>query len=301
MAGCGYVGHRVARIRAAEGREVHVLTRSEKKADEFREEGIHPIVMDLTTPRTWPTLPETDVIVWAVGFDRSPGTDRRAVWHDGLQHLLRAVPFRSTARRVIYTSSTGVYGDGGGQDVDEQTPENPVSEGGRACLEAENLLRRHSEETGTPVLILRLAGIYGPDRLLRRISQLQNGEPIAAVPDEWLNLVHVDDVVRMIQWAADSEIADWPHNVLNVVSARSVTRREYYETLAALMATKLKTRVPPPRFVNPENAESASRQRGRNGNRRIVSRYRSKIPVSFQFDDIRNGLQQATEKSTRES
>ena len=178
-----------------------------------------------------------DVVVWSVGFDRSSGTDRKAIWIDGLRRLLNALPARAEPRRILYTSSTSVYGDGYGQDVDENTEPNPTSEGGLACLAAEHLLRDYSMRSSACVSILRLAGIYGPNRLLRRIADLQHGVPIMSPPDEWLNLIHVDDAVTAIDCVSQLE---WPPSLMNVVAGESSTRRQYYSQLAAI------ANAPPP-------------------------------------------------------
>ena len=133
IAGCGYVGHRVARVWKARGLRVHAITRSVGKANELSNAGIEPIVFDLAET-SFPPLPDVDVVLWSVGFERSSGASRQAVWIEGLKRLLNALPVRGdeNVRRVLYTSSTSVYGNGHGQDVDENTVPNPTAEGGQA-------------------------------------------------------------------------------------------------------------------------------------------------------------------------
>ncbi|GEM_PF-65557 len=304
IAGCGYVGHRVARRWDQQGIRTSAITRDATKAESLLAENIQPVTLALGSDAEWPPLPDVDMVLWAVGFDRRPDSDRQATWVDGLQRLLQRLPSRSTPRRIIYTSSTGVYGDGEGHDVDEQTPLNPSSEGGLACVAAENLLRSWAQKTGDEVFILRLAGIYGPDRLLRRITELKNVTPIAAAPDEWLNLIHVDDAVRMIDWSA--QIHAWEHMktitamdqpldaaTVNVVATNSVTRREYYSTLARLVNS------PEPVFQSAVNGVSSDTSRRRSGgNRRVTSRWRSVVPVAFAFDDCKRGLSDAVARSS---
>ena len=292
IAGCGYVGHRVAQSWAATGIETFACTRDAAKAEQLAAEGIRPVLMDLSSPEKWPELPAIDVLLWSVGFDRSAGADRTKVWIDGLRELLGRVQFRTEQGRVIYTSSTGVYGDSGGDEVDEETVACPDSEGGKACLAAEQILHEFSSRTGHAVTVLRLAGIYGPNRLLRRIADLQNGTPITSPPDDWLNLIHVDDIVRTVNAVANSsESLKMP--VMNVVAANSVTRRTYYSTLAELASAPL------PVFEGSSSTESTRSRSGRgSGNRRVISRVRSSLDVEFQFDDVRAGLRDAIEKSS---
>ncbi len=295
IAGCGYVGHRVAQNWINAGIETFACTRDTAKAEQLAAEGIRPVIMDLSSPENWPELPVVDVVLWSVGFDRSVGADRTKVWIDGLRELLSRVRFRTEHGRIIYTSSTGVYGDCGGDEVDEETVASPDSEGGKACLAAEQLLREFSTRTGHVVTVLRLAGIYGPDRLLRRIADLQNRTPITSPPDDWLNLIHVDDIVRTVNAVANrSESPRIP--VMNVVAANSVTRRTYYTTLAELASAPL------PVFEASSSAESSKAMSGRgSGNRRVISRVRASLNVEFQYDDLRSGLQDALTRSNSTS
>ena len=291
IVGCGYVGHRVAQSWTAAGIETFACTRDAAKAEQLSTEGIRPLIMDLSSPENWPELPAVDVLLWSVGFDRSAGVDRVKVWVDGLRELLTHVRFRTGYGRVIYTSSTGVYGDSAGEEVGEEAVPCPDSEGGTACLAAERVVGEFATRTGYAATVLRLAGIYGPNRLLRRIADLQNGTPLTSPPDDWLNLIHVDDIVRVIDAVAclpDSSRVP----LMNVVAANSVTRQTYYTTLAELAG------APAPVF---DATVSELLLRGRSGrgsgNRRVISRVRPSLNVEFQFDDVRSGLRDAVERS----
>lgn len=299
VAGCGYVGLRVARRWKSEGFTTFAITRSIEKAEQLAAEGIHPQILNLGSAKERLALPDADVVLWSMGFDRSPGSDRQALWVDGLQNLLETLPPRAQPRRIIYTSSTGVYGDGNGREVDELTPANPDSEGGKACVAAEQILQNFARDTGNQVFILRLAGIYGPDRLLRRIAELRNGTPLRTTPDDWLNLIHVDDAVRVIEWCARPK--SWEHcdsarnhpeemttRIMNVVAAGSVSRRTYYSALANLVG------APEPVFEpSPDLTTRTASHRRQSGNRRVISRFRSTLPLDFQFDDCATGLAHA--------
>ena len=282
IAGCGYTGLRAARIWQSRGLSISAITRSEHKAAEFRRDGVQPLVLDLASAEHWPVFPSAEVVLWSVGYDRSSGSDRRAVWIHGLQRFLQALQPAETPRRLILTSSTSVYGDCEGLEVDESTIPRPSQEGGQVCLEAEQLLKEFAAHSGDTFVILRLSGIYGPQRLLRRLEDLRAGIPIAASGDEWLNLIHVDDIVRTLDHVA---FCHTPPSLMNVVSAAGQTRREYYETLAELALT------PAPLFDSSAAGPATGRQRG--GNRRVVSRVRQTSGISFAYEDCRAGLQQA--------
>lgn len=228
VVGCGYLGTRVARRWLAAGDQVFGITRSQSRAEALAAIGIAPIVHDVTVepglhhPGPLATLPPLDTVFWAVGFDRSSGVSHRDVHVTGLARLLAALP---GAPRVILSSSTGVWGDERGGSVSEDTPTHPSREAGRVLVEAEALLRAHPKGPG---VALRFAGLYGPDRL-PRLDDLKAGRPLAADPDSWLNLIHVDDAAMIVCTVA-AALAPQP---LYVVSdGHPVQRREWYGHLA---------------------------------------------------------------------
>lgn len=235
IVGCGYLGERVARRWREADSRVIATTRREARAAELRERGITPAVVDVTAAEPgWAKLfasvgvPET--VFWGVGFDRIAGVTHRDVHVDGLRRLLDALaavgPVGSTSR-VILSSSTGVWGDEGGGIVDESTPPNPSREAGRVLVEAETLLATHPAGPGTA---LRFAGLYGPGRL-PRVADLKRGLPIAADPDSWLNLIHIDDAAAVVCTVAD---AVSPRGLYVVADGHPVRRRDWYGTLAML-------------------------------------------------------------------
>ena len=94
----------------------------------------------------------------------TPDIPMATVYVDGLQAALDALP--TATGRIIYISSTGVYGQTSGEWVDEESECRPTREGGRVCLAAEGVLA--SPDLGQRAVVLRLAGIYGPGRIPRR-------------------------------------------------------------------------------------------------------------------------------------
>ena len=224
--GCGYLGIRVAQRWSNAGEMVYAVTRSAARAEVLRGQGLHPIVADVTDPSSLTSLPNIETVLYAVGFDRTAGKSKRDVYVNGLAAALAAVP--SSVRRFLYVSSTSVYGQQSGEWIDESSPREPCTEEGRICLAAEETLERHA--LGPVSCILCLAGIYGPGRVPRR-EALAKGEPIAARPDAYLNLIHVDDATSAVIAAADAETLG-PRYL--VADSHPVIRREYYRELARL-------------------------------------------------------------------
>jgi nucleoside-diphosphate-sugar epimerase len=277
--GCGYVGLRAARQWLERGETVSALTRSPLRADEWREMGMSPIVGDVLDPDSLRQLPAADLCLYAVGFDRSAPDAKRSVYVEGLRNVLTATASRIP--RLIYVSSTSVYGQSRGEWVNEESPCEPESEGGRICLEAEQVIREFDRraECGPDTIasrrsvILRSAGIYGPGRLIGRREQFRKQEPLPGNPDAWLNLIHVEDLVQIILL-----LAEWDGGATTYLAcdSRPVRRREFYEALAVRMGT------PPPRF----SSESESSL-----NKRCDStRLRRELGLELRFPTIHEGL-----------
>ncbi len=242
IAGCGALGMRVARRWMAAGDQVWGTTRS--RQDLLTAAGIAAIVVDLGSGQL-PPLPQLDTVLWAVGFDRHSGTSPHDLHVGGLARLLDAVP---SPVRVVLSSSTGVWGDGDGELVDEQTPVCPSRPSAAALVEAEAMLRSHPQGPG---VALRFAGLYGPERL-PRLDDLRAGREIAADPASWLNLLHLDDAASIVCWAADAAA---PAPLYVASDGRPLLRGDWYARLAEMTAS------PPPRFV-------AAAAAARGGNKR---------------------------------
>jgi nucleoside-diphosphate-sugar epimerase len=270
--GCGYLGKRLAALWLAEGHRVFALTRSDPRAAELRRLGVEPVRGDVLDPSSLRALPAVATAAYCVGFDRAAGRTMREVYVDGLAHVLAALP---PAGRFVYVSSTGVYGQCHGEEVDEEAATEPVEESGGVVLEAERLLRGRCPEA----VVLRFAGIYGPDRLLRA-QAVRAGEPTVGDPDRWLNLIHVADGAAAVVAA---EARGRPGAVYNVADDRPVRRRDFYTLLAHLLG------APEPRFVPPTPA--APLPGHERTNRRIVNRrLRGELGVSLRYPSYEDGL-----------
>jgi nucleoside-diphosphate-sugar epimerase len=254
--GCGYLGRRVLPLWLARGHRVFATTRSPAHAEELRRLGAEPVVCEVLDPDSL-RLARADTVLYCVGFDRAAGASLRDVYVRGLANVLDRLP---PPGRLLHVSSTSVYGQDGGGEVDETAATEPQDESGRVVLEAEEVLRARLPAA----VVLRFAGIYGPGRLLRRRQALEAGEPFLGDPERWLNLIHVEDGAAAVLAA---EARARPGEVYNVCDDRPVRRRDFYALLAELLG------APPPRFV-PGPAERANR---RISNRRLREELRGKL------------------------
>jgi nucleoside-diphosphate-sugar epimerase len=278
--GCGYLGMRIARLWLAEEHPVAALTRSAKRAEEFRQLGLYPVIGDVTEPRTLLPLANlvepNDTIVHAVGHDRMAGPSLREVYVAGLLNVLAAL--RAPPRKIIYISSTGVYGQNDGSWIDEDSPTEPFREAGRICLEAEQALCAHP--FGARAIILRMAGIYGPGRVPNR-ADLQAGKALPVDPQAYLNLIHVADAARIVLLA--EEKATTPRTFV-VSDGQPLKRHEFYEELARIWQT------PSPAFAPPAERAALSAMRHGSNKRVNSARMMRELAPSLLFPDYRQGL-----------
>ena len=244
------------------------MTRSAMRAAELAKLGIEPIVADVTKPETIRALPEVATLFWAVGFDRAAGATYRDVHVDG---LARVVGLLAGAPRIILSSSTGVWGNDDGAVVNESTPAKPTREAGSVLLEAEATLHALAPGRGTA---LRFAGLYGPGRL-PRLEDLKAGRPIAADPESWLNLIHVDDAAAIVCAIA---AAPAPRPLYVVSDGVPVRRRDWYAHLATRSGS------PPPTW-------DASAPRTRGADKRVdPSLLFRDIPIALAYPDSFQGI-----------
>jgi nucleoside-diphosphate-sugar epimerase len=196
--GCGFLGLPTARGWSLAGDQVYALTRDRNRFLELERNGIQPLIGDIVDPASLPDLPRADTVLVAVGMDRTKYSDIRAVYVEGLRNILDQIS--DETGHVIYISSTGVYGSFDGEWIDEDSPAQPNREGGKACLEAEQLLKQ--SRFSDRYTILRFAGLYGGRRVPMK-EAIANRQWDKLVPEGSLNLIHVKDGANIIRAIAD--------------------------------------------------------------------------------------------------
>lgn len=189
IAGAGDVGGRLARLRAARGEDVVALRRRDADAAP----GVRGHRADLASGAGLESLPrEAGALVFCAAPGQRDEASYRRLYVDGLRRLRDAVD----APRLVFVSSSAVYGEDDGEWVDEATPPRPAAFNGRVLLQAEAVLRDHAR-----ACVLRASGLYGPGRdMLWRKARA--GEPGRM---HWTNRLHVDDAA-----AALSHLLDLP-------------------------------------------------------------------------------------------
>jgi nucleoside-diphosphate-sugar epimerase len=192
IAGCGDVGVRVVRLLGARWR-VLALTREPARVPELRALGVRPVVGDLDRPETLGRLGALpDAVLYLVPPPPEGRADPRTA------RLVRALMRGGRARRVVYASTTGVYGDRRGARLDETSPMRPRTERAWRRADAEARWRAYGRASGARVSILRVPGIYALDRAggdpRERVAR---GTPVLSHADDvYTNHIHADDLAR---------------------------------------------------------------------------------------------------------
>ena len=276
--GCGYLGRRVAENWRQRGDTVFAVTRSPETAEQFQSAGITPLIADVTIPESLDQFPECDTVLHAVGFDRTASPSKRQVYVDGLSEVLSRV--RNRCDHFLQVSSTSVYGQENGEIIDESSDAAADHESGIICRDAERAVAELLSGSDSSFSILRLSGIYGPERLLSRIESLKTRQPLPGSPNAWLNLIHVDDAVSAVVACVDAEASP---PLLLVSDDRPVRRADYYEALARAL------NAPPPVF-NTDSPARHTRGLGKRCNNRLL---RESLKLSLQFPTIAEGIPDA--------
>ncbi len=260
LIGCGYVGVATGRRLVEAGHSVFGLRRSAGAAAELESAGIRPLVGDITQAELLARLPGPfDWVVNSVSSSRGGAAEYRSVYLEGTHHVLAWLSTQPVAK-YVYTSSTSVYSQNDGSEVDEASPAEPTSETGRLLRDAEDLLLAAHRERQFPAIILRVAGIYGPGRG-HLFHQLLAGEArIAGDGSRLMNMVHRDDVATALIAALER---GRPGEIYNCADDLPVSQFDFLAWNAAQLGRPL------PPFAT--EAENATRKRGLT-NKRVSNR-----------------------------
>ena len=284
IVGCGDVGLRVARLLP---RRVNVmaLTSSSSRLQELRGHGITPLLGNLDSSTTLKRLAglATHVVHLAPPPTENPAanTDPRS------RALLRALRLRSPPQRIVYGSTSGVYGNCQGSFVDENRPVNPGTARAHRRVDAEAQLRWWGRSTGAAVHILRIPGIYAPDREGGTPrARLTKGLPVlVAYEDVYTNHIHADDLARACLAAM---YRGKPQRITHASDDTNLKMGDYFDLAADLYGLPR-----PPRLAKQELAVQlpAIQLSFMSESRRLSNqRLKSELRITLRYPTVREGL-----------
>src|SRR5437660_2025149 len=227
IAGCGYVGLRLGTALVQAGHEVFGVTRTAVRKPELEKAGIRALSADITRLEDLNQIPRQ--YDWVVNCGASSGGtagDYEALYLQGTRNLLDWLNAHPP-RKFVYTSSTSVYGQVDGSVVDENSATEPQAGTAKILVQTENLLMDRAEEFRA--VILRVAGIYCPGRRYWLKQFLDGKAALEGKGGRWLNMIHRDDLVRIIIAVLERGEAG---EIYNAVDDEPVTQRDFFEWLS---------------------------------------------------------------------
>lgn len=227
IVGCGDVGLRVLRFLSA-GWRVLALTSSPDRMTDLRRAGATPLLGDLDQPLSLARLAGLADRVLMLAPPQGQGTrDLRT------RHLLAALSRRAAPGHIVYASTSGVYGDAGGEWVDECRSLAPLTDRARRRVDAEQQLRQFGRRFGTRVSVLRVPGIYAWDRPGGHPRErLARGTPVLNREDDvYTNHIHADDLARACVLAL---MRGGPQRAVNVCDDTDLRMGDYFDLAADL-------------------------------------------------------------------
>lgn len=228
--GCGDVGVRVAQRLHTMGREVTGVVRSDQSAAELKQAGVTALQIDLDAEAP---PASASLLFWFAPPPNAGDSDQRLRRFLDVNHV--------AGLRIVYISTSGVYGDCGGRWIDEDAPLRPISARAQRRLDAERALA----EWAGDYVILRVPGIYGPGRL--PIERLQKQLPVVRSEESpYTNRIHSDDLAEAALHAAAYGVRAAAYNISD---GHPTTMCDYFTRCAALLG------LPPPPQVSMDEAQ----------------------------------------------
>ena len=221
--GCGYIGQEVAKIWKEKGESVTATTRSSKRLDELSRVAIKSVIIKNADEESLaPLVNENDVIVVTIAADSLEEYENAYL---NTSKVLKNLALEmELPKRLIYTSSTSVYGDHHGQWVDEESKTLAKSDQAQILIETENNYLSLAK-IGWDVCVLRLTELYGPGReLSKRVARME-GHTLPGDGSQYTNMLHRTDAAVAIDYALRHHL----NGIYNVSDDEHLTRKELYD------------------------------------------------------------------------
>jgi nucleoside-diphosphate-sugar epimerase len=279
VAGCGWLGRSVVRALVARGDRPIALRRDPASAGRLEEIGAVPLVADLSRPEAVEQLPgDVDAVVACLAPTGARGAEAYERTYIGAVRTLLDAYAPRGLRSFVYTSSTGVFGQTDGRQVDEHTPPQPASETAHVLVRAERQVLTRLGGHALPASVVRLSGLYGPGRF-GVIDRVRSGR-LALGPGDgaWMNFCHRTDATRAVVAALDRGRAG---EIYHASDACPVRRRDLIRWVAEQFG------------FDPSRSDAGEGGSG-GANRRVDASWsRERLGIDLAYPSFREGLGQA--------
>jgi len=285
IVGCGDVGMRVVTLLAGRYRLL-ALTSSRERAPALRATGVVPLIGDLDQPATLQRLAGlADAVLHLAPPAPQGRCDARTM------HLLQAFARKGRVRRIVYGSTTGVYGDCDGARFDETRRTNPQTDRARRRVDAEQRLRWYGRAMDARVTLLRIPGIYARDRSGGHPRErIERAAPVLVPADDvYTNHIHADDLARACVAALTRGL---PQRVVHACDDTDMKMGDYFD-----LAAKLYGLPPPPRIGREQAGQqlSPTSLSFMGESRRLLNRrLKRELRLSLRYPTVADGLAATT-------
>ncbi len=277
--GCGDIGQRVARIWKNQAKSVFGVARTEESLSTLRQQHIHVLSADLDNPDSLSNLTSKHSLLYYFAPPPTQGTEDTR-----MANFLASMDKDYLPAHLIYISTSGVYGNQQGQLINEQTPANPQVDRAKRRYHAEQQLQQWSKDHAVALTILRVGGIYGPNRL--PLQRLKDQVPMLhenLAPQT--NRIHADDLAQVCVAAAAKNAEG---EIYNVSDGTNSNMTEYFNTIADACG------LPRPPLVDWDEAEktiskgmlSYLKESRRMDNSKMIN----ELKITLKYPTLKDGL-----------
>ncbi|WP_303720472.1 SDR family oxidoreductase [Malonomonas rubra] len=283
--GCGDIGRRVGKILLAQGKSVLATAKTAERAAELQQLGFQAIIGNFDYQEDAPTVPVHGKQVFYFMPPQGGGkSDYRML------NFCRKLAPDNVPSKLVYISTSGVYGNCGGAMVTEETLINPQTARAMRRASAESQLQEHAQKLGFELVILRVTGIYGPGRL--PVARIMQGHPVLLPEDaSFTNRIHTFDLVQVCLAAMErGEGGD----IFNVCDGQESSMTDYFLAVADLY------QLPRPKQISMAEAEkemnplmlSYQKESRRMSNKKMLD----KLGIKLQCPTLAVGLKVSKEE-----
>ncbi|MDD2366001.1 MAG: SDR family oxidoreductase [Desulfuromonadaceae bacterium] len=235
IAGCGYIGERIAYLYKDRGDDVICMVRSTEHALKLRLSGFVTTASSLdnsSDPLEFTVA--NRVLFYLIPPPGGGISDTRA------RSFLSNISEAGKPSKIVYMSTTSVYGGNNGETITEESTANPDTAMGKRRLDAETAFRDYAALNGVPLILLRVSGIYGPGRL--PLMQISQGQPLLNENESGpSNRIHADDLSKICIAAA--ELAG-DGDIFNISDGHPTSMTTYFNACADALGYPRQPQIP---------------------------------------------------------